>query len=185
MESFLIFLFQSLIIYRSSKYKKMTETRASEASPSDQDVEAAVKQKAIADAAYQSRNFKKAIKVYDDAMKLNPTNAALPSNLSAAQYEAGAYQACLSTIQTAFKFFSAAAQHLPPATAERMALRAARAALWLGKYDDALAWLAHEALEATAVQLPQIEPLIRSTALRLSRQQDRLQSFTMYSIPPI
>jgi tetratricopeptide (TPR) repeat protein len=100
--------------------------------------------KASGNAAFQELRLHHAIDLYTKAIQAAPSEAVYYANRSAALFEAGEYSRALVDIGSAL-------QRSPDAVlAAKLALRAARCALWQGGYQAAQQWLDHTALNGTA-----------------------------------
>jgi tetratricopeptide (TPR) repeat protein len=98
--------------------------------------------KAQGNDAFKEFKLDQAIELYSAAMAGAPTEPVYCANRSAALFEAGRYAECIVDIEAAL------ARDLPAGLASRLAIRAARAALWQNDFGSAEAWLAHRSLGA-------------------------------------
>ena len=98
--------------------------------------------KADGNAAFKAFKLDSAIELYSAAMAAAPTVPTYCANRSAALYEAGLYAESVSDVENAFSL------QCDEALAAKLALRAARCALWLGTASKAQKWLQHSSLRA-------------------------------------
>lgn len=100
-------------------------------------------------AAFKAFKLERAVEFYSAAIAAAPGDAVYVANRSAALFEAGRYAEALADIKLALS------QHLPPALASKLALRAARCAIWQLAPAQARTWLQHRALQAPPEEVPQ------------------------------
>ena len=102
---------------------------------------AAAQLKAEGNEAFKAFKLDKAVDLYSAAMSAAPNDAVYPANRSAALFEAGRYAESIADAELSLSLSPT------PQLAAKLALRAARSALWQGDFDAAEDWLAHGALE--------------------------------------
>jgi tetratricopeptide (TPR) repeat protein len=112
--------------------------------------------KAQGNTAFKAYRLNEAIELYSAAMARAPADPIFCANRSAALYEQGKYTESLADIDTALS------NHPQDALAGKLALRAARCALWLNDFDAAEQWLQHSSLRTNKD--------LRSYAARVSTQ---------------
>ena len=106
----------------------------------------ALQLKAEGNAAFQAFQLDKAIELYTAAIAAAPAEPIYRANRSAALFEAGQYTECTEDIRQVLRAASANATAVAPALAAKLAVRAARCALWQNQAASAAEWLCHEAL---------------------------------------
>jgi tetratricopeptide (TPR) repeat protein len=91
--------------------------------------------KAAGNAAFKAYKLDDAIELYSAAMAAEPSNAIFRANRSAALFEAGCYAQCIADVEGVLD------GEPDSQLAAKLALRAARSAMWLQDYSAAERWL--------------------------------------------
>jgi tetratricopeptide (TPR) repeat protein len=102
--------------------------------------------KAVGNEAFKAFRLDEAVEDYSAAMAAAPDDPVFRSNRSAALFEAGRYTECIADVEGLFQ------SHPDTALAPKLALRAARSALWLQDVDAAERWLEHASLNADSIR---------------------------------
>ena len=100
--------------------------------------------KARGNDAFKAFKLDTAISLYSAAVAAAPAAAVYRSNRSAAYFEAGRYALALEDIEAALE------RDADDAMAAKLALRAARCAIWTADWDAGDTWLSHPALADAA-----------------------------------
>ena len=100
----------------------------------------AVQLKADGNAAFKAFELDRAVELYSAAIAAAPREPVFIANRSAALYESGRYAAALADVRLTLECGAGSA------LVQKLAMRAARCALWLDDVDTAERWLAHGSL---------------------------------------
>lgn len=108
MEALAVMLGVSTAADESSSYQEAEEKRSTKPSASvpaepalSAEQQEAIQEKELGTAAYKNRDFEAALKHYERAFSLDPTNAALLANKSAVLFEMGSLEECIRVCEEA------------------------------------------------------------------------------------